>query len=280
MVSTIFTRASEESMSLVPSQASIADLMEGRCGGAPADGDVLAFYGKSAVDEFIQEATGSKISHVAVLMRGTPGGALQVLEATGAGVTVTELGKSLAGYAADDHVGFYLPLSDALRARVVPQVLTSYYRSNALDKYNYEGVVEAGLYDLGHPFYASVLQHFGRRSLVGRAVRWWEELRGEVAKIWQTIFLRRGARVPAPLLLAARDRGAPDDRGGGQPARGAPGRPRRGHLVRHLPRRLPAQRRTPGRAVPGGRRPRHRSQADPAVTRPSGGAGPARPPQP
>jgi hypothetical protein len=175
-------------MALVPSLASIADLMDGKCDGAPSDGDVLAFYGKSTVDEFIQEATGSKISHVAVLMRDTPGGPLQVLEATGAGVTLTELGKSVEWYAANDHIGFYLPLSAPLRARVDPQVLTNYYRSNALDKYNYEGVVEAGLYDLGHPFYARVLQHFGRRSLVGRAARWWEELRGQIAKVWQTIF--------------------------------------------------------------------------------------------
>lgn len=173
-------------MALVTKLASIDDLLNGRCGEV-AVGDVLAFNGKTKVDEFIQEATHSGIAHVAIVIRQRDDGPLLLLEATGKGITATPLGEALAGYQAD-HTCFYLPLRPQSRALVVPATLAAYYASNALDKYNYDGVVAAGVYDLDHPFFDKLLTHFHESSPVARAARWWEELTGEVHKIWRVIF--------------------------------------------------------------------------------------------
>ena len=173
-------------MTLVTKLASIEDLLAGRCGEV-APGDVFAFNGISRVDEFIQEATGSAISHVGIVIREAGKPALSLLEATGKGVTATPLAEALGDYKAE-HTCFYLPLAPASRALVVPATLADYYASNALDKYNYDGVVEAGLYDLDHPFFDRLLTHFHENSPVARLARWWEKLVNEAHKIWTEVF--------------------------------------------------------------------------------------------
>ncbi len=171
---------------LVPKMASISDLLAGRCGEV-AVGDVLAFNGLTRVDEFIQGATKSAISHVAILMRAQPAGPLLVLEATGLGVTVTPLAESLQRYDQDHHTCFYLPLAAECRGRIVPGTLAAYYNSNALDKYNYDGVVEAGIYERDHPLFEAFLHFFHGRSLRSRIVRAWYRLIGRMARLWAQV---------------------------------------------------------------------------------------------
>jgi hypothetical protein len=173
-------------MKVVTKLASIDDLLAGRCGEV-APGDVFAFNGISKVDQFIQDATRSAISHVGIVIRERDEDSLSLLEATGKGITATPLGEALAGYQ-DDHTCFYLPLAPASRALVVPAKLTDYYASNALDKYNYDGVIAAGLYDLDHPFFDRLLAHFRKNSPVARVARWWETLANEAHKIWVEVF--------------------------------------------------------------------------------------------
>lgn len=171
---------------LSPRMSSIADLLAGRCGEVEA-GDVLAFKGLTRVDEFIQGATKSAISHVAILMRAQPAGPLLVLEATGLGVTVTPLEESLQTYASEQHTCFYLPLAPELRARAVPGALAAYYDSNALDKYNYDGVVEAGIFERDHPLFEAFFRTFHGRSLRSRLVRAWYRLLGRMAHLWARV---------------------------------------------------------------------------------------------
>jgi len=173
-------------MKLVTKLASIDDLLAGRCGQV-APGDVFAFNGSSKVDQFIQDATRSAISHVAIVIRDKDGESLSLLEATGNGVTATPLAAALEGYEGD-HTCFYLPLAPASRALVVPAMLVDYYASNALDKYNYDGVIAAGVYDLDHPFFDRLLAHFHENSPVARVARWWEKLTNEAHKIWVEVF--------------------------------------------------------------------------------------------
>lgn len=171
---------------LVLGMSSIDDLLAGRCGEV-AVGDVLAFNGLTRVDEFIQGATKSAISHVAILMRAQPGGPLLVLEATGLGVTVTPIEESLRRYDSERHTCFYLPLSPALRARVVPEALAAYYSSNALDKYNYDGVVEAGIYERDHPLFEAFFHTFHGQSLRSRVTRAWYRFVGRMAHLWAKV---------------------------------------------------------------------------------------------
>jgi len=173
-------------MKLVPKLASIDDLLAGRCGRV-TPGDVFAFNGVSMVDEFIKDAKDSGISHVGIVIRETDKGPLSLLEATGKGITATPLPEVLDGYKSD-HTCFYLPLAPQSRALVVPATLTDYYLSNALDKYNYDGVVQAGLYDLDHPFFDRLLSHFHENSPVARIARWWEKMMNEAHKIWIEVF--------------------------------------------------------------------------------------------
>ena len=172
-------------MSLTPKLVSIADLLEGRCGQV-AVGDVLAFNGVSRVDEFIQGATRSAISHVAILLREKPDAPFLVLEATGLGVTLTPLADALARYE-EDHTCFYLPLADRCRALVDPAKLAAYYDANAFDSYNYEGVIQAGIYDLDHPLLKAFLHHFHGRSLRSRLMRWWYRMIGRMARVWAKV---------------------------------------------------------------------------------------------
>jgi hypothetical protein len=165
--------------------ASIDDLLKGRCGEV-AVGDVLAFNGVSRVDEFIQGATKSAISHVAILLRQKADGPFLVLEATGLGVTLTPLADALANYQ-EDHTCFYLPLGQKSRALVDPGKLVAYYAENAFDRYNYDGVVGAGIYDLDHPLYKAFLHFFHGRSLKSRLVRWWYRLIGRMARVWAKV---------------------------------------------------------------------------------------------
>jgi hypothetical protein len=170
-------------MDLATDLVSIDDLLNGKCGRL-CEGDVLALSGTSKVDAFIQEATFSKISHVAVLMREDPEAPLSVLEATGLGVTVTPLDAALEKYRAD-HICFYLPLSAANRGRVDPAALAEYYTANACQKYNYGGVLAAGLYDVDNPLFEKLMGHVGANSLAARAARWWE---GLAQKVWDEVF--------------------------------------------------------------------------------------------
>jgi hypothetical protein len=162
--------------------ASIDDLLKGRCGEL-AVGDVLAFNGETKVDEFIQGATKSAISHVAILLRETADAPFLLLEATGLGVTLTPLEEALLRYQAD-HTCFYLPLEDRFRALIDPPKVAAYYEANAFDKYNYDGVVEAGIYDLSHPLFHKLLHTFHGRSLWSRLVRDWYRLLGKMARVW------------------------------------------------------------------------------------------------
>jgi hypothetical protein len=171
---------------LSPRMSSIADLLARRCGEL-AVGDVLAFNGHTRVDEFVQGATRSAISHVAILMRAQPAGPLLVLEATGLGVTVSPLEESLQKYAGEQHTCFYLPLEPELRARAVPEALAAYYNSNAFDKYNYDGVVEAGIYERDHPLFEAFFHTFHGRSLRSRLVRAWYRLIGRMTHLWARV---------------------------------------------------------------------------------------------
>jgi hypothetical protein len=174
-------------MKLVTKLASIDDLLAGRCGGEVAPGDVFAFNGISKVDQFIQDATRSAISHVGIVILEKDKDSFSLLEATGRGVTATPLAEALESYQGD-HTCFYLPLGPASRALVVPGALADYYASNALDKYNYDGVIAAGVYDLDHPFFDRLLAHFHENSPVARIARWWEKLANEAHKIWGEVF--------------------------------------------------------------------------------------------
>ncbi len=164
---------------------SLEELFAGRCGRAPAAGDVLAFSGTSRVDRFIQKATLSDISHVAILIRHPADGqTLSVLEATGAGVTVTPLEASLEAYRRD-HTCFFLPLSEPVRRAVVPAALAAYYTANAEQKYNYAGVAAAGLYEIENPLFHLLMDHVGQRFEVPRVAQWWTDV-GE--RLWDTVY--------------------------------------------------------------------------------------------
>ncbi len=162
-------------MELMAKLATIGDFLAGGCGGAPAVGDVLAFSGVSKVDRFIQDATRSSISHVAILIEPAEGSPLSMLEATGAGVTVTPVAEALAAYQ-QDHTCFYLPLAEVVRRSVVPKLLAAYYAENAKDGYNYAGVVAAGLFDLENPFFALLREHLGRHFDVEDMPGWLNEV--------------------------------------------------------------------------------------------------------
>jgi hypothetical protein len=162
--------------------ATIDDLLSGKCGTVAA-GDVLAFNGTSKVDVFIQDASSSQISHVAILIPDGAG-APSVLEATGAGVTVTPLAQSLTKYA-EDHICFYLPLAAANRARVDGAKLAAYYATNAKEKYNYAGVVGAGLYDIDNPLFHSLLKHAGVASPLAKIA---QDYAGAMSGLWEKVF--------------------------------------------------------------------------------------------
>ncbi|MES1206424.1 MAG: hypothetical protein ABUS79_10845 [Pseudomonadota bacterium] len=147
-------------MDLTAVGGSIDDFLAGRCGRAPAPGDVLAFSGTSPVDRFIQKATLSKISHVGILLQPAEGQPLSLLEATGLGVTVTPVADALARYR-DDHTCFFLPLGEPIRAPLLPATLAAYYAQNAGNKYNYAGVAAVGLYDLENPLFHLLMEHLG-----------------------------------------------------------------------------------------------------------------------
>lgn len=159
------------------------DLMTGRSGTLTV-GDVLAFRGVSKVDEFIQDASRSGISHVAIVIREDPGASLSILESTGAGVTVTPVDKAIRAYQGD-HTCFYLPLSTAQRTKVDPTKLVAYYVANAKEKYNYAGVVAAGLYDIDNPLLAKLISHMGSTSPLGSAVDKYEAF---AEGLWKTVF--------------------------------------------------------------------------------------------
>jgi len=149
-------------MELTAKLATIGDFLGGGCGRRPAVGDVLAFSGTSRIDRFIQDATRSSISHVAILIEPPGGAPLSLLEATRAGVTVTPLADALAAYQTD-HTCFYLPLDEAPGQAVVPALLAAYYADNARDGYNYAGVAAAGLFEVENPMLARLREHLGRR---------------------------------------------------------------------------------------------------------------------
>jgi hypothetical protein len=172
----------------IPKLASIDDLLKGRCGEL-AVGDVLAFKGATKVDEFIQGATKSGIAHVAILLREKPDAPFLLLEATGLGVTLTPLEDALLKYQGD-HTCFYLPLGARYRPLVDPQKVAAYYEANAFDRYNYDGVVQAGIYDLEHPLLHKLLRAFHGRSLWSRLVRAWYRLLGRTARIWAKVLER------------------------------------------------------------------------------------------
>jgi hypothetical protein len=153
-------------------------------GGLLAVGDVLAFRGTSHVDEFIQEATLSGISHVAIVVREGAEAPLSLLEATGSGVTVTPVAPAVTTYQAD-HTCFYLPLSPAKRAEVDATKLAAYYLANAEEKYNYGGVVAAGLYDIDNPLLEKFVAHLGVHSPFRFAIEKYEAL---ADALWKKVF--------------------------------------------------------------------------------------------
>ena len=171
-------------MALTSAWGSIEDFLAGRCGRAPAAGDVLAFSGVSPVDRFIQKATLSAISHVAILIRAADNGPLSLLEATGAGVTAAPLEQALDAYRRDQTC-FFLPLAEAARHAVVPALLASYYTQNAGQGYNYAGVAAAGLYEIENPLFHLLMDHAGQRFHVPRVAQWWSGLGG---KLWDAVF--------------------------------------------------------------------------------------------
>jgi hypothetical protein len=158
----------------------LAELMKG---GVLAVGDVLALRGTSRVDEFIQGATLSGISHVAIVVR--EGAApLSLLEATGLGVTVTPVDEALALYQ-KDHSCFYLPLAPEIRGAIDPSKLAAYCVANAREKYNYGGVVAAGLYDIDNPLLRKFLAHLGVHSPFGAAIEKYEAF---AEGLWNKVF--------------------------------------------------------------------------------------------
>jgi hypothetical protein len=161
----------------------LADLMSGRSG-VLAVGDVLAFRGISKVDEFIQDASLSGISHVAIVIREDAASPLSILESTGAGVTVTPVDKAVSTYQAD-HTCFYLPLSPGQRTKIDSTKLAAYYVANAKEKYNYAGVVAAGLYDIDNPLLGKLVTHLGGTSPLSTAVEKYESF---AEGLWKRVF--------------------------------------------------------------------------------------------
>jgi hypothetical protein len=149
-----------------------------------AVGDVLAFRGVSRVDEFIQGATLSGISHVAIVIRPTETAPLSILEATGQGVTVTPIAEAVTA-SQTDHTCFYLPLAPAKRAQIDASKLAGYYVANAKEKYNYAGVAAAGLYDIDNPLLAKLVAHLGLHSPFGAALERYESF---AEGLWQRVF--------------------------------------------------------------------------------------------
>jgi hypothetical protein len=205
-------------MELTTKLATIGDFLGGGCGRPAAVGDVLAFSGTSRLDRFMQDATRSRISHVAILIEPGRGAPLSVLEATGAGITVTPVAESLAEYQ-KDHTCFYLPLDQASRQTVVSAVLTAYYAENARDGYNYAGVAAAGVFDLDNPLFVLLREHLGRHfdledlpdwlNEVGH--RFWDGLSGVEGGHYQRLFcsqLVTAALLATKLVLP----GKPDAR--------------------------------------------------------------------
>jgi len=205
-------------MELTAKLATIGDFLGGGCGRPPAVGDVLAFSGTSRVDRFIQDATRSSISHVAILMEPPGGAPLSALEATGAGVTVTPLAQCLDDYK-QDHTCFYLPLDQLPSRAVVPSVLADYYAENARDGYNYAGAAAAGFFDLGNPLFLRLREHLGEHFGAGYLPKWldevghrfWDGLSGLEGGRYQRVFcsqLVTAALLATKILLP----GPPDAR--------------------------------------------------------------------
>ena len=222
--------------------------------------------GSRRVDEFIQEATESAISHVAIVIREKAGGAAFAAGGDGHGGHRDAARRGARGLPGRTTPASICRSRRPSRALVVPATLADYYASNALDKYNYDGVVEAGLYDLDHPLVRSAAHATSTsNSPVARIARWWDRLIERGAQdLGEGV--RRDARLPAALLLAAGLRGAPGDEGRRRSRPRAAGGPGRGLLVRHLRRRLPAQRRRRSCRTPSAgatRRPRWPRRARP-----------------
>ncbi len=230
-------------MKLVPKLASIDDLLAGRCGEV-AVGDVLAFNGVSRVDEFIQGATDSAISHVAIVHPRTATRRRSRSwrrPARGHRHPARRGARRLP-----DRPHLLLPAARRRQSRalVVPSTLAAYYVSNALDKYNYDGVVEAGLYDLDHPLLRAAARatSTGIRRSRGSpgGTRLFAEAPGSGSKVFEGIPTTGGSSARSSSPRCCRPLRSSDP---GRPARA--GGPGRGLLVRHLRRRLSAQRRAP-----------------------------------
>lgn len=121
---------------------------------------------------------------MAIVIREDSASPLSILESTGAGVTVTAVDKAISTYQAD-HTCFYLPLSPAQRAKVDPTKLAAYYVANAKEKYNYAGVVAAGLFDIDNPLLAKFVTHVGSTSPWGTAVEKYESF---AEGLWKKVF--------------------------------------------------------------------------------------------
>ena len=165
---------------------SLEDFFRGAAGPVRA-GDVLAFRGTSEVDLFIQKTSLSGICHVAVLVDSDAGEGLSVLEATGAGITLTPLETSLRAYAGptDHHTCFYLPLSAAAAAQVDAGRLRDFAHKNVSGKYNYAGTVAAGLVELESPLATKLVASLEGHPTLGHLVEIYERARTE---FWDRLF--------------------------------------------------------------------------------------------
>lgn len=164
----------------------LEDLFQGAAGSI-GPGDVFAFRGTSDVDLFIQEASLSNICHVAIVVDAGPGGGLAVLEATGAGITLTPLETSLRTYAGstDHHTCFYLPLSAAAGLQVDRAKLRDFAAQSVGEKYNYAGTVAAGLVELESPLATKLVASLKGRPTLDHFVEIYESARTE---FWDRIF--------------------------------------------------------------------------------------------
>jgi hypothetical protein len=150
-------------------------------------GDILAFRGTSDVDLFIQKASLSEICHVAILVDSEASGELSVLEATGAGVTLTPLAAALRTYAgpSDHHTCFYLPLSATAAAQVDRAKLRAFAQSHLGGSYNYAGTVAAGLVELENPLATKLVASLKNHPTLGNLVASYERARGQ---FWDNVF--------------------------------------------------------------------------------------------
>jgi len=118
-------------------------------------GDVIAFSGKSNVHELIKSAISSDVTHVAVVLsappptEGKPPPELCIIESASlyGGVTINPLSERLASY---EGIVWWLPLSEAVRARMDLQAFQDFLLQQEHKPYDVPQAIKSALDRLDH----------------------------------------------------------------------------------------------------------------------------------